>query len=56
MQDIDKQDTEEVGGGVQLPGDPFGFPIPQPMPAPWPGPRPNPLPGPEPLTDFNTVV
>jgi hypothetical protein len=47
MQDIDKQDAEEVGGGVQLPGDPFGFPIPRP--APWPAP--GPMPGPEPLTD-----
>jgi hypothetical protein len=57
MQEIKKDDVEEVGGGLSLPGDPFGFPYPQPMPAPLPGPRiPGPIPVPEQMTDGQQAV
>lgn len=53
MQEIHKDDVEEVGGGLSFPGDPTG--LPQPLPAPLPGPR-IPGPVPEPLTDLDRAV
>lgn len=40
MHEIEKQHVEDVSGGIKLPEDPFGWPLPQPMPAPLPGPEP----------------
>lgn len=42
MQEINKDDVEEVSGGIRLPDQ--GFPLPNPFPCP--GPNPDPFPGP----------
>ncbi|MFO0145104.1 MAG: hypothetical protein ACK54C_07230 [Betaproteobacteria bacterium] len=48
MQEINKDEVEDVGGGLQFPGS--GIPG---MPTPLPGPGwPNPCPAPNPLSDY----
>jgi hypothetical protein len=55
MQEIPKDDVEEVGGGLSAPR--YPFPYPDPMPAPWPGPHiPGPIPVPEPVTDSQQLA
>ena len=45
MQEINKDDVEDVSGGILLPD--RGFPLPEPFPFPCPGP--DPFPSPEPF-------
>lgn len=45
MQEIEKDDVEDVSGGILVPNQ--GLPLPDGFPLPCPGPRPVPFPNPE---------